>query len=183
MPSESYQSPYAGSYPDVVEPTPDYGEPAPSETTPYTVFPYRGIQTHGVDPSAVPETRDEDIAGGKVVSSYNAEPSDDPAPVPVRIVETAAREFSRWRAYQTLATANPSIIVNRQEGRSALTIKNLDAGEDVYIGPDSGVSVLSGFRIDSGGEYSLSGEAEVWAVRGGAADVAVAIAFEYSTPT
>lgn len=184
MPSESPQNPYAYDYTDEVEQPPlPYGDIGASEVTPYTHFPYRGIQTHGVDPTVMPAERDEDIAGGKVISSYNAEPETSAPPVPVRIVDTAAREFTRWRAYQTYATANPSTIVNRQEGRKSTTIKNLHTADPVWLGADSGVSAISGFRLDFGDSFTVNGEAEVWAVRGGAADVTLSVAIEFSTAT
>lgn len=183
MPSESHQSPYAGNYPDIVEPSPEYGTPVPSETSAYINFPYRGIQTHGVDPTVVPVPADEDIAGGKVVSNYNAEPEIAVTPVPVRIVDTAAAEFQRWRAYQAFATVNPRLIVNRQENRKKTTIKNLHTADPVWLGPDVSVSSLNGFRLDFGQTFTLDGEAEVYAIRGGANDVALSVAVEYSTPT
>jgi hypothetical protein len=129
-------------------------------------FPYRGQQDHGVPPTETAIGSPDDYEGGSVEVSYE-KPEEDIAPVPVRIVDTAAHEFTQWRAFQAFASGAPTMVVNRKEGRDRVTIKNVGSGTDtnVWVGPDSNVSKMSGFRLEpDGGSVSLQGEAEVWAV-------------------
>jgi hypothetical protein len=59
------------------------------------------------------------------------------------------------------------MVVSRKEGRDRVTVKNIGAGTgvEVWIGPDSNVSKMSGFLLKGDGDsVTLQTEAEVWAV-------------------
>lgn len=145
-----------------------------------TVFPYRGQETHGVDPTAMPERPAEDTEGGKVEIEY-VPPQDDPPPVPVRIVDTATHEFSQWRAVQNFAGAgSPTRILDRKEGRKSATVQNM-GDQPIFVGPDSTVSNISGYRLAAGATFSLEAEAEVWAVSSTVNPQAVCAYFEFAT--
>jgi hypothetical protein len=149
----------------IPEGIPEYIVPAPHGFGGVN-FPYRGQQDHGVPPTETAIGSPDDYEGGSVEVSYE-KPEEDIAPVPVRIVDTAAHEFTQWRAFQAFANASPTRVVNRKEGRDRVTIKNVGIGGPgtVWIGPDSNVSSMSGFRLDGNGDsVTLQGEAEVWAI-------------------
>lgn len=187
MPSESPQNP-RNRYETVDESAAPEGlpvgfEPQLDRFGGGPVFPYRGTQTHGVEPQTEQAAvgSPENDEGGAVEFDYVA-PVEDAAPVPVRIVDTAAHEYSDWRANQSFANPSPNRVVNRKEGRKSLTIKNIGTVH-VWVGPDSNVSPMAGYRVDSGGgTFTLDGEAEVWAVSNDATAVPLCIYFEFSTP-
>jgi hypothetical protein len=172
MPSESPQDPRSQqdtqySTEDVSatpEAIPQYVVPAP-ERYGGVNFPYRGQQTHGVEPTETAVGSPDDYEGGTVEVSYPKEDTEVP-PVPVRIVETDTRhEYTQWRAIQAFAGSAVSMVVSRQEGRDRVTLKNISTDTDVWVGPDSNVSKMSGFRVEKGGgSVSLQSEAEVWAI-------------------
>jgi hypothetical protein len=174
MPSESYQDPRSRrdtqySTEDVSatpEPIPQYIEPAPDRYGGVN-FPYRGQQTHGVEPTETAVGSPEDYEGGTVEVAYPTTEPEIP-PVPVRIVETdTGHEFTQWRAIQAFASGAPSMVVSRKEGRDRVTVKNISTGTDVdvWIGPDSNVSKMSGFLLTGEGDsVTLQTEAEVWAI-------------------
>jgi len=174
MPSESYQDPRSlrdtqYSTEDVSatpEPIPEYIEPAPDRYGGVN-FPYRGQQTHGVEPTETAPGSSEDYEGGTVEVAY-PDTEDTISPVPVRIVETdTGHEYTQWRAIQAFASGSPTMVVSRKEGRDRVTVKNIGSGTgvEVWIGPDSNVSKMSGFLLKGDGDsVTLQTEAEVWAV-------------------
>ena len=109
----------------------------------------------------------DDYEGGSVELAYTA-PDTEVPPVPVRIVETdTGHEYTQWRAIQAFASGSPSMVVSRKEGRDRVTVKNIGSGTgvEVWIGPDSNVSKMSGFLLKGDGDsVTLQTEAEVWAV-------------------
>ncbi len=157
----------------------------PMEPMPESVqgwhFPYRGGETHGVDPTLfdIP-TYEEDWEGGKV--EYK-EPEEPPTPVLVKIVEESANERDEWRAFQTVADGLARIVVGRHDKRTNLKIYNLDADTRVWVGGDSGISRLSGFPVNAGSEFSLSGTEEVWAVSDDGSQCILAVMLEYTVTT
>lgn len=187
MPSESYQDPRSRdtqySTDDVSatpEPLPSYIQPAP-ERYGGVNFPYRGQQTHGVEPTDTAVGSPDDYEGGSIEVAYQA-PEDDIPPVPVRIVDTAAHEYTQWRATQAFANPSPTLVVSRKEGRERVTLKNIGT-VNVWIGPDSNVSKMSGFRVEAnGGSVTFERcEAEIWAVSDDATVVPLCAVFEFST--
>jgi hypothetical protein len=147
-------------------------------------IPYRGQQFHGVHPPQMitPQQGEEELPDDAVITGLFEPPTEDANPVPVRIVDTAAHEYSQWRAWQAIVdTATPRLVANKKEGQSSIQIKSLASGSDrVWIGPDAGVSHITGYPLDPGGEVTLSGEAPVYAVAG-TGTVTVALLSQFST--
>lgn len=87
-------------------------------------FPYRGTQTHGVEPVHVPEEmRDWE---GVVPAEYRVvEP--EPEPTPVRIVQTGGRELHKWQVRRDYATGVVSRVAGRNDARTTLRVRNLGA--------------------------------------------------------
>lgn len=191
MPSESPQNPrgngpYAIDEPDVnPEGQTLYPLKLRTERPSAEVFPYRGVETHGVHPSRSvdpPEHMDE---GGMV---QVAPPKKAPEPVPVRLVEPGIKAYKQWRAIHEFVGASARQVVNRKENRQNLRIKNLTAGKNpntgkgCWLGPDSGVNAMNGYFLDAGDIFALSGEAEVWGISEDPVElVELAIAFEFET--
>lgn len=186
MPSESPQypggnGPYAGEQPD----------PNPQGNTAYAlrpipenyqaeVFPYRGIQQHGVSPSRSVEPPEEMLEGGRVKI---APPDHDIAPVPVRIVQPGTKEYQQWRAFQAYAGPAPSQVVNRKENRKSLTLRNVSTTVVVWLGPDANLTKQTGYPLAPGATFSLDGEAEVWGISDDATVVLLAGFFVFGTAT
>jgi hypothetical protein len=195
MPSESYQDPrsqrdtqYSTADESATpERIPEYIEPAPDRYGGVN-FPYRGQQTHGVEPTDTAAGSPENYEGGTVEVAYPPAPGDIIPPVPVRIVETdTEHEYTQWRTVQAFASGAPTMVLSRKEGRERVTVKNISiTGTDthVWIGPDSNVSKMSGFRVESdGGSVTLERcEAEIWAVSDDPTKtLPLCILFEFST--
>jgi hypothetical protein len=185
MPSESpRESAYATYHGEVTDAPKAYR--APDTEAPGTHFkPYLGTDYHGVLPvGKTPPVIPSDVEGGKVVTGFFEPPEVDTiAPIPVRIVSEAPHEYSQWRAYQSVATDTPAMVVNRKEGRQRVTIRNISTADRIFIGPDNNVNPLSGYPLNGGDDVSLIGEAEVWAVRntGVVNPVPIAVLLEFST--
>lgn len=95
--------------------------------------PYRGIESHGVEPTADPRPVPGHSEGRPVV--YDA-PQEEPEPLPVVIRSEHGRELRRSRFYHEYAspnTTNPRRIVSDDDGRTKVTIQNI-SDEDVWIG-------------------------------------------------
>lgn len=188
MPSQSPQYRASGNPYGVENLTHDQVEPGPGQhLQPMPEhygginFPYRGQQQHGVDPDAMPEDRPEDYAGGAVQTSWADVPQIEHEPVPVRIVKTGAHEYNQWRAIQSFATPQGNLIVNRKEGRSRCTVKNLSVAGTVYVGPDPMVTTQTGYPLAPRETFEVFGEAEIWAASGTIANEPISAFFEFST--
>jgi hypothetical protein len=165
---------------------PEYIQPAPDRYGGVN-FPYRGQQTHGVEPTETAPGSPENFEGGTIEVAYPAAPEDVIPPVPVRIVETdTGHEFTQWRTTQAFANPNPVRILSRKEGRERVTVKNISNG-DVWVGPDSNVSPMSGFLLEGGasahGSLTLERcEAEIWAMTADIGEpLQLCIVYEFST--
>ena len=137
---------------------------------------------HGVDPGMVEKVKDVDSEGGKVdVSGYFEQGTEDIAPVPVRIVDTAAHEYKKWQARQVqVSNTSPVMVASFQDGRTNLQVKNYVTGAArVWVGPSSNVTSYTGYPLDAGGEMVFSGEAPVYAIAD-TGTVALAVFVEYS---
>lgn len=185
MPSESpQQSPYT-SYNENEGATavPENMSPIAERWAP--TLPYRGPMFHGVMPDAAPLVDNgEELPDGAAVTESYQEPTEDLNPVPVKIVDTAQHEYKQWRAWQTFVTASsPVMVANRKEGQSSVQLKNCSDASRIWVGPDTGVSVYTGYPVKGGEEVSFTGEAPVYAIAdtGVAGNVVVALLSQFST--
>ncbi len=142
-------------------------------------FPYRGTETHGVDPIYDVEPPPEQWEGGMVPVSV-AEPEEPQKVIPVRIVEESSEEYDDWATGQADIGVNPTQIVGRNPRRSSLKIRNLSATVVVYVGKDmGGANFFSGWPIDPGDSLDLNSTEAVFG-RAVTGTVIVAILQEFT---
>lgn len=182
MPSESPRESAFTTYTnEEVTGPPTYRSPLP-EGFAIQYLPYRGSEFHGVDPGKIAPVHDEDVEGGKVPISGFTPGEEDIAPVPVRIVGTAAHEYRKWQAGQVTVNALSAVLVGSfRDGRTSLKIKNLGGagGTRIWVGPDSNVTSYTGYPVEGDDEISFSGEAPVYAIAD-TGTITVAVLTEYS---
>jgi hypothetical protein len=141
--------------------------------------PYRGIETHGVEPTVEPR----EVPGhgqGRMVT-YEA-PEPEPEPIPVVIRQMGGRELRRSRVYRAYATASaPAQIVGRDDNRSKVKIKNLGAS-DVYIGDSSTTAnAMHSWPLAQGEDYESNTQDTLYAMSSHASDsMQVSVMIEYS---
>lgn len=167
MPSESpRESAYTSYTNEEVTGPVSYRVPLPEGyATPF--FPYRGTQTHGVNPGAVTQVADEDSEGGKIDLSYFEPRTPDIDPVPVRIVEGAVHEYRRFHTWQVQLNAVSSIMVaSRKDGRQNLRVRNFSTvgTNRVWLGSDASVTPYTGYPLTGNDEVIFTGEAEVYGI-------------------
>lgn len=184
MPSESLQEGAFTNFVYVDDPVQQQLPFAPiPDSFASPVIPYRGAVYHGVDPGQIEPVDDADVEGGSVEVERFVAGEEDVTPVPVRIVETATHEYAQWRAWQSSVSAlSPQLVGGAKSGRTTLKIRNLGTGGTarVWLGPDTGVNVQTGYPLDGGAEISFTGEAPVWGVAE-TGTVMLAVLTEFST--
>jgi hypothetical protein len=182
-----------GGMQDSPEREPERVKPIP-EKTEGDVFPYRGIENHGVKPlKKVPEYVDqwpEDQGDGE---HYIPGPTED-EPIPVRIVSgDYTREFKDFRTLTAYvpntsgqALNQSGLIIGRQDpgsnARRVVHVQNQSGTKAIFIGSDNGVSALNGWRIAANGEMSfgLDTESEIWGASEDGSQVAVGVLVEFA---
>lgn len=144
-------------------------------------FPYRGVETHGVDPIYDVPVPEDQWEGGTIVVNVD-EPNDEEEKVlPVRIVTESAREFETWAVAQANVGSNPSVVAGRNLRRTSIKVKNLDALNVIYIAPNlPSCNVYQAYPLDPNETVNLTGSAEIWAFAP-VADAYLAILTEYTT--
>lgn len=143
-------------------------------------FPYRGTEQHGV---AVPEnaeynTRDFQYKEEEPEEYLPGEP--EPDPILVRVVQDYAREIRKLQVVRVPVSQQPQQIVGKNLARRSLRIRNTDATNAIYIGPDSNVNAVTGFKIPANSEPNpfVTTEA-VYATTGDSTVVEVSALFEF----
>lgn len=138
-----------------------------------TVFPYRGMETHGVTPAKVDyDTEkyqiDESDLGPEDPEYLPAEP--EPIPIPVVVVNKSARERLSWRPVRFRVTDQGRQILGRNDKRKSVRLKvafqtdGVDS-KPVFIGEDSGVQPFTGFQVDRGETlFPITSTEEIWAI-------------------
>jgi hypothetical protein len=146
-------------------------------------IPYRGIVDHGVDGSDVkPEDEAHYYDNARPVEYVESEADKAPEPVPVVVVR--GRERREVRAFGVgnipLTQFQPYMIVGRDIRRTNVIIRNpVGSAGVVFIGPDNGVSAISGYPLAAGEERNIGTTEPVW-VRTDTALVNVLITTEYT---
>jgi hypothetical protein len=153
--------------------------PVPEEYEGFNL-PYRGIETHGVEPNAEPREF-QGYAEGREVEYESPQPPTDV--VPVRIVETGnTRELRKSRFYHEYATVNNARpVVGFDDSRSKVTIRNLGATR-VWIGDSAETaSTMHGTPLDEHEKLESTTQDTLFALSGHAADsMELSIMVEYS---
>jgi len=173
--------------PDSARPTGQV-EPIP-ERYAGPVFPYRGQESHGVEPNAKNIGRPDEWEDERGVQVYDDPIETGPDPVPVRIVqdndqlEVRRTRFSR--AYAGLAGDNQKQIVGadwQDRRRTMVRVKNLDSAT-VYIGTDlNDTSTMSGWPLAQNEVYEHHTHSALYAIGTVATQQALAISTEYALP-
>lgn len=176
-----------------VESTTDVSRPVVAtpimETVKGHVFPYRGMETHGVEPTY--DTHDTvDYANNeRGVEVYEPDTEPDVDPIPVRIVQgTDGEEIRRARVFRAFATGtnkgtNPSNVVSaafQARLRRRVRIKNLDAAT-VYIGfTAETASPMNGWPLATNEFIETDSFEAIWAISTAANEAPLAVLVEYS---
>lgn len=144
-------------------------------------FPYRGTETHGV---AVPEGSEYNTREFQYKEEDPEQyepPLPEPDPILVRVVQEHARELREFRTVRIPVSQQPQQLVGKNLSRRSTRIRNLDAANAIYIGPDPNVSAITGFKISAGQEPNPFITTEpIYATTGDSSIVEVAVLFEYA---
>ena len=111
-------------------------QPLPPEPEDYEYespnIPYRGGVDHGVkSDNKVEDPPEYDPALDH--PEYALEPV-EPEPVPVRIVQSGAREIRSWRVTRAYVTGSPALISDQNDQLSKVTVRNTSTDTTAYIG-------------------------------------------------
>lgn len=130
------------------------------------VLPYRGYAAHGVDPnSSPPHDVPSDLFDQAEVPVYEqGDPERATTPVPVRIVQESAKEARNFFTDQIGVSTVADAIVGKNEDRTSLMVKNLDANYTIYVGASKTTVSAMGYPLGPGEEISLNTSAPVYAV-------------------
>lgn len=145
-------------------------------------FPWRGIETHGVEPTDKP-VEPADWEDGRPVE-YE-EPKPPPDPVPVRIVSEGSRELRQFRtfgAYTGDNTSAPRALIGQDEERSRVTVKHSVESGVVYIShsPET-CNIAEGWPLAEGETWSTEAHTPIFAWADSAVQLKVAVIVEYAT--
>lgn len=141
-------------YPDAVEPVTE-GRTGPN-------FPYRGAETHGVDPRNDPWTRTTETLAE--VPPVFDEPPASITPIPVIIHSSSSAEINTWHATQVPVNIQPAQIVGRDPQRRSVTLRNLSGTNTVYIGRQFGIDYNTGYPLDPQKDVTIHTTEEVWGI-------------------
>jgi hypothetical protein len=141
--------------------------------------PYRGVETHGVAPTVHPEFTekyDPDEDG----EEYD-KPVEFPEPIPVKIVHETVTEFVDWIVRRETVDSNTRRIVQQNDRRIGLRVKNMDAAKTIYVFPESNNAIFLGWPLAPLEQLNLlASQADVWGLSGDGTQVEVAIMEEYT---
>lgn len=154
------------------------------------VFPYRGMEQHGVRPTEDDHTLPDDYwdePRGVIVEYEPDRPAPDP--IPVHIVNAGGRELRRLRVFRAYATGSASPVGGARNVissdaisgmRRSVKVKNLDT-TTVYIGDEaSSASAMHGWPLAANEVYETTSQEDLWAIGTGTNDSPLAVAVEYA---
>lgn len=125
-------------------------------------FPYRGYETHGVEPNDHAHNPEdygwmEEKRGVVVQYETDAEPPD---PIPVYVVQQGGRELRRFRVGRVTTDANNGQVksmLGRDPLRRSVTIRNTST-DPVYIGHDQqSASPMHGYPLNQNDTLKIEG--------------------------
>jgi hypothetical protein len=158
----------------------EYIRPIP-ERSYAPVFPYRGVQQHGVpienDPW-IPATADE--------QSWQGEENFDPAvvpiaPIPVEIVNSSGDEIRSWRSVHFfIGKTSPVLVVGQNKRMNRILLRHAGPANDdgvIWIGHESSIMPdLSGYPLFARETVELYGGEEIYAMMGAGTGTTVPLA-------
>ncbi len=113
-----------------------------------TVFPYRGVETHGVKPNQEPPAYlDDQWPEDTEAPHYENGPTEED-PLPVKIV-TQHSNFRRVTRVRQVPVSSSKALVARNDARVSAWFKNI-GGNAVYLTPepvDDGVALITGYKV------------------------------------
>lgn len=148
-----------------------------------TVFPYRGIETHGVDPDQKPTVDpDSENYGTTVAVPIEPEPERDP-PIAIYVVadpDGGPDPLDDWRNIAEYVRPNECrMILGLDEFRSNTVIRNTHATDTLYVSPGPFVDVNLAYPILPLTAHTFSrATTPVYARAGAANAITVAIIFD-----
>lgn len=133
------------------------------------VFPYRGMQQHGVPVDAqpwIPQDAEAQSWEGEVVYDPEHIPLQ---PIPVVIVNESEEEIRSWRAVtHSVRMTGASLVVGQNPRMTRVRLRNTSDATDtdmiVWVGHESNVGRLSGWPIYPGEQLEICAEEEVYAI-------------------
>lgn len=144
-------------------------------------FPYRGTEKHGVEVPSDAEYNTREFQYEEESPDTYMEPLPEVEPIPVRVVNSTARERLDWRATRFLVKDTAAQILGRHDRRKAVRIRNHDATNPIYIGNDAGMQSYTGYLIPAGAElYPFLSTEDVWAVSNSGTEVEISIMYEFA---
>jgi hypothetical protein len=147
-------------------------------------FPYRGSETHGVDPTDSVDIDPEEADYGTTVAVPLEPETEDIEPVPVRIVSASSKELRTFRVIREYCRGNEPArrIIGQDENRTTVRIKNLHASDLLYISDMGFNDVGMGYPIAGGQELEVSAETAIYAKASAANDISIAMFVEWTQP-
>lgn len=146
------------------------------------VFPYRGMETHGVTPENQWRNTEEYDSNERGVTVYDEEDDHGPDPIPVRIVQAGSREYLRFRTARMgsgTSDTGPVSVLGRDDTRRKVTLKNVSP-DTVYLGHDqSSASTMHGYPLAANETIALASWSQIFAVSSTPAVVTLAMVIEY----
>ena len=132
------------------------------------VFPYRGMEQHGVHVEAKPW-----IPLDATAQSWEGEEPYDPEytpiqPIPVVIVNETQEEVRSWRALtHYVRQTGASLIVGQNSRMTRVRLRNTATALSdmiIWVGHDASVSPLAGWPVYPGESLEICSEEEVYAI-------------------
>jgi hypothetical protein len=141
------------------------------------VNPYRGLESHGVEPKEhwvdVPEDDDE-------LREYHEE-KPEPDPIAVRVVSAGSEQLKLWNVRREIAITGggSNRILGQDKTRTKAYIKNIGTAA-IYISPDPISNSQLGYPIAANVEFIYDQQGDVWAMTDDAANQPIALLVEYA---
>lgn len=156
--------------------------PEPDKTV-GTVFPYRGVENHGVKPNQEPPAYVDDQWPEDTEEPHYVPGPTEEDPLPVKIVQESSNERMMWRVNQMPVFADrPTPILGRQDSRRNVTVRLPSLSNGCWLGPDENVNRVTGYQLEAGMEITLRTTEEIWAIGDGTNATTVAVLWEYAVP-
>lgn len=180
MPSPFVRLPRATSKVDVDRPIAI--EPVP-ERVAGPVFPYRGMETHGVAPNADWRNPEEYDGYERGVEVDTEPPPEDPDPIPVRIVTQDQGEVICFSGTQVTIAAGKEYSLPRDKNRRNLRIVNVNAFSNIYISAEAGQGgALQGYPLRPNTELPIGSTEPVFIYNAEAVNpIQIGLYYEYVT--
>jgi hypothetical protein len=146
------------------------------------VFPYRGTQTHGVEPTEK-FLEPADYTDGRPVEYERAETPPDP--IPVRIVSESGRELRQFRTVAMATGDNVNgarMVLGQDEERSSVRLKHITESAVVWVSHEYGsAGPINGYPLAEGDEWSSNAHTPIYAWVDSATAIPVYMSIEYAT--